>query len=95
MYLWSTKIVVHVYLSHVHMTHLSVYYPCCRLDSWVDNLPCQMIVHGLAGPVLYPLSTSWPAVGYNSMLGLCDTINPVLGLHGGWDDYKSLNVKLR
>jgi hypothetical protein len=30
----------------------------------------------------YPLLTSWPAVGYNLKLGLCITINPVLGLHG-------------
>jgi hypothetical protein len=30
-----------------------------------------LIVHGLARPVLYPLLTGWPAVGYNPMLGLC------------------------
>jgi hypothetical protein len=54
----------------------------CTHCSWTGWTCIALIVHGLAGPVLYPLLTSWPAVGYNPMLGLRDTINPVLGLCG-------------
>jgi hypothetical protein len=50
--------------------------------SWTGWTCIVLIVHELAGPVLYPLLTSWPAVGYNPTLGLQDPINPVLGLRG-------------
>jgi hypothetical protein len=50
---------------------------------WSDN---NLIVHGLAGPELYPSLTGWPAVGHNPALGLRGTIlglrNTTLGLHG-------------
>jgi hypothetical protein len=56
-----------------------MYCSYCTPTGWSTNNP---IVHGLARPVLYPLLTGWLAVGYNPMLGLRDTINPVLGLRG-------------
>ena len=51
----------------------------CTHCTWTGRTCIVLIVHGLARPVLYPLLTSWPAVGYNPTLGLCDTINPALG----------------
>ena len=54
----------------------------CTHCTWTGRTCIVLIVHGLARPVLYPLLTGWPAVGYNPTLGLRDTINPVLGLRG-------------
>jgi hypothetical protein len=60
----------------MYMDWLDLYCPHCTPTGQSDN---NLIVHGLAGPELYPSLISWPAVGYNPVLGLRDT---TLGLHG-------------
>jgi hypothetical protein len=55
-------------INPITMDWPDVYCTHCTPTGWSDNNP---IVHGLAGLVLYPSLTSWPAVVYNPVLGLC------------------------
>jgi hypothetical protein len=74
---WLVIIVPIVYglagliITSLFMDWPDLYYTCCRPTGQSDN---NLVVHGLAGPVLYPSLTSWPAVGCSPLLGLHDTI---------------------